>query len=358
MHVAILHNIIDDGASLDNLDTLVQVEAIDEALCSLGHRTTRVPVGLNLADALSVLKEAECRAAFNLVESIAGSGRHIYLGATVCELASLPYTGCRAEAIMATTDKVATKWVLVKDGLPTAQWYELRGYELRGCELRGCELRGYELRGYDSWAGENLLNDCLGEGWDLILKPVYEDGSVGIDDTAVLQHPSAHQLTEALRERIKRSMFPWFAERYIPGREFGVSVIGPACSPKVLPHAEILFQNYADEKLRLVNYSAKWEEESFEYRNTDRTFSFQEEDAPLLALLSEITLACWNAFGLSGYGRVDFRVDKNGQPFVLEVNANPCITPDSGFTAAAGNAGLSYPEMIGFILECADAETR
>jgi D-alanine-D-alanine ligase len=67
--------------------------------------------------------------------------------------------------------------------------------------------------------------------------------------------------------------------------------------------------------------------------------------------LTEIARACWHLFGLRGYARVDFRVDQDGQPWVLEVNANPCISPDGGFVAAAAQVGLSLNDVVGRIIQ-------
>src|SRR5690606_30659415 len=79
-------------------------------------------------------------------------------------------------------------------------------------------------------------------------------------------------------------------------------------------------------------------------------------DAPLLRQLSQIAKACWALFDLSGYARVDFRVDANGRPWVLEVNTNPCISPDGGFFAAASRAGLSLQDLLRRII--ADMPSR
>jgi len=67
--------------------------------------------------------------------------------------------------------------------------------------------------------------------------------------------------------------------------------------------------------------------------------------------LAGLAQACWGLFGLSSYARVDFRVDPAGEPFILEVNVNPCLSPDAGFAAAAQAAGLSYAGTIGQIVE-------
>ena len=84
--------------------------------------------------------------------------------------------------------------------------------------------------------------------------------------------------------------------------------------------------------------------------HTVRRFDFPAQDGALLAELRRVAAQCWNAFGLRGYARVDFRVDAENRPFVLEVNANPCLSPDAGFAAAAARAGLSYLQVVERIL--------
>jgi D-alanine-D-alanine ligase len=77
---------------------------------------------------------------------------------------------------------------------------------------------------------------------------------------------------------------------------------------------------------------------------------FPDEDRGFLENLARIALECWRAFELQGYARVDFRVDRDGRPWVLEVNANPCLSPDAGFAAAAERGGIAYSQMIARII--------
>jgi D-alanine-D-alanine ligase len=102
--------------------------------------------------------------------------------------------------------------------------------------------------------------------------------------------------------------------------------------------------------LRIVGYRAKWAEESFEYRHTTRRFAKEKDDAHLLNRLREIALECWHVFDLRGWARVDFRVDADGRPWILEVNANPCLAPDAGFAAAVARAGMRSAEAMARIL--------
>ena len=67
--------------------------------------------------------------------------------------------------------------------------------------------------------------------------------------------------------------------------------------------------------------------------------------------MADMAGKCWDLFGLRGYGRVDFRVDEEGRPWVLEVNANPCLSPDAGFVAAAFKGGLGFEGVIKRIIQ-------
>jgi D-alanine-D-alanine ligase len=87
-------------------------------------------------------------------------------------------------------------------------------------------------------------------------------------------------------------------------------------------------------------------EGSFEYDSTPRRFDFPREDGGLVGRLVAMSRDCWRAFGLRGYARLDFRVDATGRPWVLEINTNPCISPDAGFMAAAVRGGLSIEDVV------------
>ncbi len=142
-----------------------------------------------------------------------------------------------------------------------------------------------------------------------------------------------------------------FAERYIQGREFNLSLLTSPEGPVLLPPAEIRFDQYPPEKRKIVGYKAKWDTDSFEYHHTPRGFEFLPEDGPLLKRMGDLAMKCWDLFGIRGYARVDFRVDRENRPWILEVNANPCLSPDAGFAAAASRAGLSFRDVIERIIE-------
>jgi D-alanine-D-alanine ligase len=117
-----------------------------------------------------------------------------------------------------------------------------------------------------------------------------------------------------------------------------------------MPPAEMVFHNYEEGKPKIVDFRAKWEEGSFEYENTIRNFPGDKLNPVLMERIMSAALMCWHEFGLRGYARVDMRVDKNDNPYVIEVNANPCLSPDSGVAAAVEYAGIPFTEVLKRVL--------
>ena len=118
----------------------------------------------------------------------------------------------------------------------------------------------------------------------------------------------------------------------------------------VLPIAEIHFENWASDRPRVVGYAAKWDPESPDSSGTPRKFGVEKEEPQLAHALAEFSCATWRLFALSGYARVDFRLDSEGAPQILEINPNPCLEPAAGFAAAAEEGEISYAELVERIL--------
>ena len=146
---------------------------------------------------------------------------------------------------------------------------------------------------------------------------------------------------------------PILIEHFLPGREFNVSLLALENDVKVLPVAEILFVNFPPDLPPVLNYEAKWEAGSFAETHTVRRFPTQEEDGELLNQIRVMARKVWEVCELSGYARVDLRLDEAGVAHILEVNANPCLSADAGFMAAAAQAGLSPADVVQRILDAA-----
>jgi D-alanine-D-alanine ligase len=179
---------------------------------------------------------------------------------------------------------------------------------------------------------------------------------VGLEENSVLSVKGSGQLLAEMEKRRGQLGGDCFAEQFIDGREFNLSLLASQEGPEVLPPAEMRFIDYPPEKWKVVGYKAKWDDGSFESLHTQRSFEFPKSERPLLQNLMDMARRCWHLFGLRGYARVDFRVDERNQPWVLEINANPCLSPDAGFVAAASQAGLSYRQVVERIVQ--DAGTK
>jgi D-alanine-D-alanine ligase len=183
-----------------------------------------------------------------------------------------------------------------------------------------------------------------------VVKSVWEHASIGLDEDSVVECADALALAAELARRLPSLGGSGFAEAYVEGREFNLSLLAGEGGPSVLAPAEIDFQGYGPEKRRVVGYRAKWDPASFEYHHTPRRFAFPASDCALLDELAALARAAWELFGLSGWARVDFRVDAAGRPWILEVNTNPCLSPDAGFAAALAEEGLTLADALARIL--------
>ncbi len=328
MHVALLLNRVSTSDSADVLDVLRQCSAVEDSLRSLGHTTERVTCSLNLNEARQQLLRSGASAVFNLVESLGGTDRLMALATVLLESLDVPFTGASSLAMQLTTQKVAAKRRLTQLQLPTPAWISADSPVWQG--LRSA-----------SWRPDRA-----------IIKAVAEHASLGMTDESVLTvlDRTEEDLVELISTYGQRLGTPHFVEEFVDGREFNLSVLASDEGPEVLPPAEIEFVNYPDSKPRIVGAAAKWNETAAEYHNTPRRFDFPHADQPLLDELKALARRCWEEFGLRGYARVDFRVDADGQPWILELNANPCLSPDAGFAAAVAEAGLSFEAVVERIL--------
>lgn len=333
MRVAYLYNCSSEDPAGAAEDEIPARSPVVDALGRLGHTVAAIACTLDLAEVRRQLLRVKPDVVFNRVESLGGSDAMMGAVTLLLDAMQIPYTGNSSIALVATASKVAAKERLVRADLPTPRWVTA------DCGLQSSVNSKSEARNPQ-----------------FILKSVFEHASFQMDDESVVRMTSGKQIRELLRDREAATGRAYFAEEFIEGREFNLSLIEKG--PVVLPPAEIDFSAFPRGKHRIVGHGAKWDVASFEYHNTPRRFEFPANDEPLLRRLTELATECWRLFDLSGYARVDFRCDEAGQPWILEVNCNPCISPDAGFAAALEYAGIGYDAGIERILEIAIANER
>lgn len=330
MRVLILHDAVAAHARPDESDVLQQASHIEASLRELGHESTRLALTLDLSAARRAIEAARPDLVFNLVESVDRQGRLIHLAPALLDVIGVPYTGAPTDAMFSSSGKLVTKRLLEAAALPTPAWRTLDQLEAGAAVPAG------------KW----------------IIKSVWEHASVGLDEDSVIESDSASELAESLRKRLPTLGGEGFAEQFIVGREFNLGLIASPEGPRSLAPAEIVFEGYEGDKPRVVGYRAKWDESSYEYSHTPRRFDFPDSDTPLLARLSALSQDCWRLFNVRGYARVDFRVDNSGQPWILEINVNPCLSPDAGFAAALERSDISPRQAIEWIVADALGASR
>lgn len=319
MKILIVYNLPTDKNSVDDLDVLTQVKAVKQSLEELNHSVFEFGADLNLVLFKKKLEEIKPDLVFNLVEALNGTEAYMHFIPQILEKLNIPFTGGTSKSLFISTDKVFTKKMFDQFNISTPNWFT---------SINISEEKSITIPS--------------------IIKPISVDASVGLEDSSIIY--DLKNLKEELEIRSEK-YGECFVEEFIDGREFNISVVETEKGSLVLPIAEIRFENYPKEKAKIVSYDAKWNKDSFEYHNTVRHFDFEKEDDKILNELKMITIDIWNKFELNGYVRIDYRVDNKNKIYALEINVNPCISPDSGFFAASEKYGWNYTKMVEVILK-------
>ncbi len=308
MNILILHNTVTTDRP-DDEDTLVQVEEIGEALAELGYRHHSQAI-MTLGEIEQAVTKHKPELVFNLIEHFGGSDAYIHLPAALLEILGVPYTGCSAQSLMLAGNKLFAKKIMLASGIPTPE--------------------------------------LAGEGNDktrrYIVKSACEHASLGLDANSVVQGEKKARVLAA--QKASQYGGDWLAETYIEGREINVTLL----DGHVLPVAEMCFTDWPQDRARIVCYEGKWDASGVLYRKMQRRFI---SDRKLNARIKVLAMQCWDAFGLRGCARVDMRLDEAGGLWVIDLNANPCLSSDGGFMAVAQHEDISANAVIRRIVDAA-----
>jgi D-alanine-D-alanine ligase len=309
MRVAILYDAGSDDWSPQDVAAVVgNVHEIRDVLRRRGHEVESLPVRLGDFRWLSRARRADL--IFNLCEGINGHARFEDFVVGTLELTGVPFTGCRHWATTVAHRKHVANTLLAAAGLP---------------------VPAFTLAQANKSPAEFPL--------PAIVKPAAEDASVGIDNGAVCTSK------RALKRRVALMLEQFdevLVQEYVPGREFNVGFVGK----RMLPIAEIRFDDMPEGNWPIVSYAAKWIPGSPEDEGTLPVCPALV-DEELGKRIAEVARAAWMQMaGGEGYGRVDLRVNEDGQPYVLEVNPCPDLSSNAGLARMGRAFGWNYEDLV------------
>lgn len=258
---------------------------------------------------LSSLMPSPVEVIFNLYSATGEEQAHV---ASLLELLDIPYTGSSPSGHLLALAKPVAKTIWAQAGINTPPFF---------------------------WHSTPQKKD-----FPLIVKPAFGGSGEGISSSSVVFN---QQELQAQMQRVQ-DFSPLFVEKYIPGRELTVGIIGNP--PRVLAPLEVSFHALPSEEHPINSFAAK----------TKYSQAVEVERAQLKpSLLREVEDIAERAFivlGLRDYARADFRMDERGRPYIIEINSLPGLEPGySDLPKAAELSGIPYPQLIRTILESAIA---
>jgi D-alanine-D-alanine ligase len=295
-----------------DLETIDTAKALAKNLREVGYNAdTYVVNSMSDIDLLADEFDVDDLLVFNLCEHLKGVVKDDHKIATRMDLLGIQYTGAGPATLHVSLNKSRTKRILEHHLIPTAP---------------------HGLFEHDKQRSSVPL--------PAIVKPVAEDASMGITrDSVVFNNKKLQEQVQYVLDVYRQ---PAIVEEFIAGREFNVGVWGNGHT-HVLPIAELNYDQWSDPYQQFLHYDAKWNPDCKEYQ-TMPVMCPAPVDAPVAKRIRDVAYRAFQALGCRDYARVDMRL-RDGVPYVLEVNANPCLAHDAGFPNAAREAGYTYPYM-------------
>jgi len=285
-----------------------------------GHEVRPLGVRSDLGAIRAAIEEWKPQVAFNLLEEFDGMAVYDQHVVSFMELLRMPYTGCNPRGLMLSRDKALSKKLLAWHRVPVPEFTVIRlGHKPR-------KPRGLK--------------------YPLIVKSLTAESSLGISQASVVENDEKfEERVTFVHERIGTAAI---VESYIEGREISVSLMGND-RIQVFPAWELLFTKMPEDQAHIATERVKW---SVKYQKKHGIKSRAAKDLPggLAEKLPQLCKRIYQALELSGYARIDFRIDAEGRPFVLEANPNPQIAHGEDFADSAEAVGLKYEELLQRIL--------
>jgi len=309
----------DKSPVVRTLDKKEVEEEVADALTKLGHEPVMYEIDGTIKSLLG-LARVDCDLVFNLVESFADDDTADFKIAGFLELIGKKYTGSGTHGLMLAQDKAIAKKIFAFHGIHTPTFAK---------SFRGRLDFSHDLE------------------FPVIVKPAREDGSIGIEFSAVVN--SIRELMERMDWLHANFDSPVLIEEYIDGREMYVGVLGND-KPEALPVVELDLSKLPDGTPRIAAAEVKWGKGTKAYRDTKSAIA-SDLSEETMATLQQTALAAYQALELRDYGRVDMRLQADGRVHVIEVNPNPWLSSRAEFAMAARKSGRTYNQLIEEIIE-------
>jgi len=293
------------------------------SLRELGHEVQCLGVGSDLGVIRNAIAEGQPHAVFNLLEDFHDVPIYDQNVASYLELLRVPYTGCNSRGLMLARDKGISKKLLSYHRIPVPEFAVFR----MGSAVRRPRRLAFPL----------------------IVKSLTKEGSAGIAQTSLVFDDD--KLAERVAFIHKRLRTDAIVERYIDGRELYVGILGNA-RLQVFPVWELLFTRAPEETPRIATEKVKWDAAYRERHGIKTSLAKALPDA-LVVRIRNLCKRIYRVLELSGYARIDLRLDPEGRIYVLEANPNPQLAYGEDFAESAERAGVSYDGLLQRIVNLA-----
>jgi len=326
LKVVILYNLLERLQKGEKKDILAEeaiieeIEAVETAVRSLRHQCFVLTLNDEILSMIHWLKEIRPDVVVNLCESVYGNTCMEMNIPALLDLLNISYTGSPPLTIGLCQNKGRVKDILLSEGIRTPR---------------------HQVFNQPSGLARNL-------SFPVIVKPVHEDGSLGISRESVVFDEKA--LTRQIEYVTKVYDQPALVEEFINGREINVGMIEFNGRVEPLPISEIDYTGFPAGIPKICGYEAKWVTESVEYQES-KPVCPAPVTAELKKRLETIALDVYRLFECRDYARVDIRVDREENVYVIEVNPNPDISPQSGMARAIKAHGMTYADFVGGMIQ-------
>lgn len=299
----------EETAEFDSVDT---INAIDQALQSLGYKTDRIGNIRSLNKRLA--RGDRWDIVFNIAEGLYGIGREAQVPALL-DAYNIPYTFSDPLVLSLTLHKGLAKRVFRDLCIPTPDFFEVNSV---------ADLNRFDLP------------------FPVFAKPIAEGTGKGIAATSKINHRK--DLETVCGHLLEVFQQPVLVEAYLPGREFTVAIAGTGERAKALGIMEVVLRKNAEQNAYSYANKEHWEH-YVDYIIPDDAIALQAVD---------IALQAWRGLGCRDAGRVDLRADANGVPNLIEINPLAGIHPQhSDLPIICSKVGISYTELFEMIMESA-----